>query len=81
MPQIPREQRRGISHKRMRVALAADGELSGGGPAPGHERVMARSSWASRWAVVRSVLRRSWPTFDSHELVRQRLHRKPVLRD
>jgi hypothetical protein len=33
-------------------------------------RAMARASWATRWMMRRSVLRRSCPKFESHELVR-----------
>ncbi|MGH8721941.1 MAG: MFS transporter, partial [Burkholderiales bacterium] len=33
-------------------------------------KTTARASWARRWTLRRSVLRRSWPKFDSHELVR-----------
>ena len=39
---------------------------------------MARANWASRWAVFRSVLRRSAPKFDSHELVRSTGQRNPI---
>jgi hypothetical protein len=31
---------------------------------------IARASAAARWIERRSVLRRSWPKFDRHELVR-----------
>ena len=40
-------------------------------------QAMARASWARRWRVRRSVLRRSCPKFDSQELVRSMLQRGP----
>lgn len=37
----------------------------------------ARANWPRRWATVRSVLRRSCPKFDNHELVRSTGQRMP----
>ena len=39
--------------------------------------VIARASCASRWMLLRSVLRRSWPWSESHELVRSTVQRSP----
>ena len=40
-------------------------------------KAIARASWARRCRGRRSVLRRSCPKFDSHELVRSMAHRSP----
>ena len=42
--------------------------------------VIARANCASRWAADRSVLRRSWPWLDSHELVRSTVQRSEARR-
>ena len=39
--------------------------------------VVAKQRAACRWRVRRSVLRRSWPKFDNHELVASTIHRSP----
>ena len=38
---------------------------------------MARAIWPRRWTVNRSVLRRSWPKFESQELARSTGQRMP----
>ena len=40
-------------------------------------KAMASASCPRRALVLRSVLRRSWPKFDSHELVRSMVQRIP----
>ena len=41
-------------------------------------KTTASVSWATRWMLLRSVFRRSWPKFESHELVRSTGQRSPI---
>ncbi len=44
---------------------------------PAIKMVVAKQSAAWRWRRRRSVLRRSWPQFDHHELVASTIQRSP----